>query len=91
MESSRAPVKASLRQFVMENLALGKVGGVIEDDASLIDNGVIDSLGIFQLVSFLEQSYGVRVRDEEIVLENFRSINAIDEFLVAKLAGKGTD
>jgi acyl carrier protein len=86
MESSRAPVKASLRQFVMENLAQGKVAGVLEDDASLIDNGVIDSLGIFQLVSFLEQSYGVRVRDEEIVLENFRSINAIEEFLVAKLA-----
>ena len=86
MESSRPPVKASLRQFVMENLAQGKVGGVIGDDASLIDNGVIDSLGIFQLVSFLEQSYGVRVRDEEIVLENFRSLNAIEEFLVAKLA-----
>ena len=86
MESSRPPVKANLRQFVMENLAQGKVGGVIEDDASLIDNGVIDSLGIFQLVSFLEQSYGVRVRDEEIVLENFKSINAIEEFLVGKLA-----
>jgi acyl carrier protein len=86
MESSRPPVKAGLRQFVMENLAQGKVGGDIGDDASLIDNGVIDSLGIFQLVSFLEQSYGVRVRDEEIVLENFRTLNAIEEFLVAKLA-----
>lgn len=86
MESSRPPVKANLRQFVMENLAQGKVGGVIGDDASLIDNGVIDSLGIFQLVSFLEQNYGVRVRDEEIVLENFKSINAIEEFLVGKLA-----
>ncbi len=89
MESSRAPVKASLRQFVLENLALGKVSGNIEDDASLIDNGVIDSLGIFQLVSFLEQSYGVHVRDDEIVLDNFSSINAIEAFLVGKLARKG--
>jgi acyl carrier protein len=89
MEWSRGPVKANIRQFVMENLALGKVGGIIEDDASLIDNGVIDSLGIFQLVSFLEQSYGIRVRDEEIVLDNFKSINAIEEFLLAKLPRKG--
>jgi acyl carrier protein len=89
MESSRPPVKASIRQFVLENLAVGKVGGNIEDGASLIDNGVIDSLGIFQLVSFLEQSYGIRVRDEEIVLENFRSIDAIEDFLVAKLSRKG--
>ena len=89
MESSRPPVKASIRQFVMENLAFGKVPGMIEDDASLIDNGVIDSLGIFQLVSFLETSYGVRVRDEEIVLENFKTIDAIEEFLEGKLSKKG--
>ena len=88
MESSSGPVKPNIRQFVMENLALGKVSGIIEDEASLIDNGVIDSLGIFQLVSFLEQSYGIRVRDEEIVLENFRSIDAIEAFLLAKLPKK---
>ena len=82
--------KGSIRHFVMENLALGKGADSIQDGTSLVENGVIDSLGIFQLVSFLESSYGIRVGDEEIVLENFESIDRIDQFLQGKLAKKGS-
>ena len=81
--------KGSIRTFVLENLALGKGADSIEDDTSLIENGVIDSLGIFQLVSFLESSFGIRVGDEEIVLENFESIDRIDQYLQGKLTKKG--
>jgi len=89
MEGSSPQLKGSIRRFVLENLALGKDVGTIEDDASLTENGVIDSLGIFQLVSFLESSYGIRVGDEEIVLENFQTIDTIEQFLKEKLTGKG--
>ena len=81
--------KGGIRSFVMENLALGKGADSIQDGTSLIENGVIDSLGIFQLVSFLENTYGIRVGDEEIVLENFESIDRIDQFLQGKLTNKG--
>ena len=88
MQSSGPITKGNIRRFVMENLALGKGADSIEDGTSLIENGVIDSLGIFQLVSFLESSYGIRVGDEEIVLENFETIDQIDQFLQGKLTKK---
>ena len=89
MEASTPPLKGTIHRFVAENLALGKGVGSIEDDTSLIENGVIDSLGIFQLVSFLESGFGIRVEDAEIVLENFRTIDAIEQFVRGKLGGKG--
>ena len=88
MEASRPLLKGNIRRFVTENLALGKGVGSIEDDTSLIENGVIDSLGIFQLVSFLESDFGIRVDDAEIVLENFRTIDAMEQFVRGKLGGK---
>jgi acyl carrier protein len=87
MEASR--LKGDIRRFVVENLALGKDAGSIGDDTSLIENGVIDSLGIFQLVSFLESGFGIRVDDAEIVLENFRTIDDIEQFVKDKLGRKG--
>lgn len=56
---------------------------------SLLDSGLIDSVGIFELVSFLEESVGVKVADEDIVPENFETIASIDA-LVTRLRGAGT-
>jgi acyl carrier protein len=49
-----------------------------------MDNGVIDSLGIFRLVSFLEENFGVRVGDEEINPENLKSVDSIEQLLISK-------
>ncbi len=47
-------------------------------------NGVIDSMGIFRLVSFLEDTFNVRLGDEEITHDNLESINAIEKLVIAK-------
>ena len=62
----------------------------VTDDESLTDNGVIDSLAIFRLVSFLEDNFNLRIADEEIVSDNFRSVTAIEGFVADKLAKKGS-
>ena len=79
-----AELKQRIRTFVQENLALGKGVTVTNDQESLVDSGVIDSLGVFQLVSFLEETFQVRIGDSEIVLENFRSIDDIERFVTRK-------
>ena len=56
------------------------------DSQSLIQSGVIDSLGIFRLVSFLEENCKVRIADEEIVGENFETIDDIERFVSTKLS-----
>lgn len=79
--------KDQIRQWVMET-AERKGVEVAGDDDSLTTNGVIDSLAIFRLVSFLEDSFGVRIADEEIINDNFKSINDIDRFVSSKMSAK---
>jgi acyl carrier protein len=77
-------IKDQIREFVRENLASAKGIGNFTDEESLTENGIIDSLGIFRLVSFLEDTFGVRLGDEEITAENLRSIDIIEQFVVSK-------
>jgi acyl carrier protein len=79
--------KDQIRQWVLET-AERKGISTVTDDESLTANGVIDSLAIFRLVSFLEDNFAVKIADEEIVNDNFKSVNDIVRFLEAKLGSK---
>ncbi|HUY15069.1 MAG TPA: acyl carrier protein [Terriglobia bacterium] len=79
--------KDQIRQFILQS-AQRKGVSTLADDESLSQNGVMDSLVIFRLVSFLEDTFNIRVADEEIVDENFQSINGIEKFVEAKLVKK---
>jgi acyl carrier protein len=80
-------IKDKVREFITD-AAERKGLTVANDDESMTENGVIDSLVIFRLVSFLEDNFGIRIADEEIVNENFRSVNAIESFVSERLAKK---
>lgn len=56
----------------------------LDDGTSLLDSGVIDSLGVLDIVSFLEESFGVKVEDEELTPQNFESVGALARFVAAK-------
>jgi acyl carrier protein len=84
-ESTEPAIKTQIRQFIQENLAEVKGISSFRDDESLMENGVIDSLGIFRVVSFLEENFGVRVGDEEINPENLSSVDTIEKLVTAKL------
>jgi acyl carrier protein len=85
---AEASVREQVREFVLES-ARGKGVNEVTDDQSLMTTGIIDSLGIFRLVSFLEDTFHVRISDDEIVHENFQSVDEIEKFVAAKLAKKG--
>ena len=78
-ERIRSPLKA----FVIQQLETRGTPDIL-DDASLVDAGVIDSLGIFQLIAFLEDTFSVHISDNEIVLSNFETIDATTRFVLAK-------
>jgi len=83
--SQEAKTTDQIREFVRENLAAVKGITSFTDQESLTQSGVIDSLGIFRLVSFLEETFGIRLSDEEITADNLSSIDVIDQFVTAKL------
>jgi acyl carrier protein len=86
MTQETAAMKEQIRQFVLESLAKSKGVNSLGDAESLVENGVLDSLGIFRLVAFLEDAFRVRIADEEITHENFQSIDAIEQFVLAHTA-----
>ena len=76
-------IRALVRSFVEQEL---ETRGLSElaDDASLAEAGIVDSLGIFQLIAFLETSFRIHISDQEIVLSNFESIDATVAFVTRK-------
>ncbi|MBN1351390.1 acyl carrier protein [candidate division KSB1 bacterium] len=69
------------RQFISENFIVSRQ---INDEDSLLDNGIIDSTGVLELVSFIEERFGVAVEDEEMVPENLDSIKQLKAFVQRK-------
>lgn len=66
-----------LKRFIEETLVRDGGSGEVGFDEALIDRGVLDSMGMLNLISFLEERTGVRIPDDEVLLENFATINAI--------------
>jgi len=81
-------IKEKVREFVLE-AARRKGFDSVTDGESLTENGVIDSLQIFRFVSFLEDNFSIRIADEEIVQENFQSVNTVESFVSEKVDKKG--
>jgi acyl carrier protein len=76
---------SAVRKFVNSEL-LYQDDQAIDDNANLIESGVIDSMTLLRLVSFLEENYGIEIPDQEIVPDNFRSLSAIGTFLAGRVA-----
>lgn len=77
-----------VRDFVVENFLFGEGKG-LEKDTSFLEKGIIDSTGILELVGFLEETYDIKVADEELVPENLDSLANIDAYLRRKFNGAG--
>jgi acyl carrier protein len=75
----------SIRMFLIDNFLFGEDTGLAAD-ASFIENGVIDSTGVLDLIAFIEGTFGIKVKDNEIVPENFDSIRNVCLFLDRKLS-----
>lgn len=73
----------SLRQFISENFLFG-VQTEFADEDSLLENSIIDSTGVLELIMYLETTYGITVEDEELIPENLDSIANLAQFITAK-------
>jgi acyl carrier protein len=72
-----------IKSFLIEKFPLARKRNVQLDD-SLIDSGIVDSLGILDLVSFLEGQFGMQISDEELLPENFQTIKCIADLVKRK-------
>jgi acyl carrier protein len=84
MENSLADVKEPIRAFILEYAAARGIAA-IKDDESLLQTNVIDSVGVFRLIAFLEETFPLTVEESDMAPENFQSLNDIENFVSGKL------
>ena len=77
--------KGKIKTFIIENFLFGSEDG-LKDETSFLEEGIIDSTGILELVTFLEEEFSIAIEDEELVPENLDSINNVTAFLESKIA-----
>jgi len=80
MRGTVVDTQAVLTEYIRKELAIGRAKEIRPDD-DLLAAGVLDSLGLMQLVLFIEERLGVKVPDEDVVIENFRSVAALTSYL----------
>ena len=76
--------KELIRDFIIENFLFGE-GNKLAFDTPLLESGIIDSTGVLELVSFIEENYNFTFADSDLIQDNFSSLDAIDSFLKSKI------
>jgi len=79
-------VQSHIRQFIVQNFYLPDPAE-ISNDTLLVTNGIIDSTGMLEVIAFLEEHFGVQIRDEDTTPENLDSIDRMAAFVARKLRG----
>jgi acyl carrier protein len=74
-------IKTQNRSYTSKNLLYSDNGFNYTDDVSFLEEGIIDSIGVMELVSFVEEKFNVPVRDQDVTPDNFDSINRLADFI----------
>jgi acyl carrier protein len=78
-------IATEIREFIVSNFLFGQQQP-LADDQSFLEGGIIDSTGLLELVSFVEQRYGISIADRELVPENLDSLRNVSQFVARKQA-----
>ncbi|MBL0743059.1 acyl carrier protein [Chryseolinea lacunae] len=73
-------VKTSVRKFITKSIGIGD----IRDDEDLFDSGIVNSLFSIQLVTFIEKSFGLEITQDDLDMDNFKSVDAVCNFVRRK-------
>jgi acyl carrier protein len=77
-------VEMSIRNFIVENFLFGNMDVPLGDEDSFLQKGLIDSTGILEVVSFIEEKFGIKVEDDDLLPENLDSIRRLADFVARK-------
>lgn len=79
-----ANMQQAIKNYILEEFAQDKADFAF--DTNLIQEGIIDSLSVLMVISFVEKSFNVKIEPEDVVLENFQSVNAITSLVDKRAA-----
>lgn len=89
-ETLLSGITRSIRKFLFDNYLFGYTENDFSNDASFLEYGVLDSLGILELITFIEKEYAIAVTDDEILPDNLDSVSCVGRFVLNKMRVSGT-
>jgi len=81
MSSDTSQIRSGIRAYILENLLFTSDDAELADDASLLDRGIVDSTGVLEIVMYLEEQFAIKVKDSDMLPENFDSVNNMVRFV----------
>lgn len=79
-------IEGDVRAFIAENFIVDASAGALDADASLTRTGILDSMGVLELIMFLEERYGIKVPDHEALPEHLDSVARVAGYVERRLA-----
>jgi acyl carrier protein len=77
-------INQQIRDYIAKNLLFSDNGFQFKDDDSFLNEGIVDSVGVMELISFVDSQYGLKVDPSEVSPENFDSVNKLAAFIRRK-------
>lgn len=77
-------IKAAVRRYIEDNFIMGAGGVALGDGDSFLEHHVLDSTGFLELIGHLEETYAIKVLDDEMVPENLDSLDSVAAFVARK-------
>ena len=78
-------IEQEIRRFIMDNFLFSEMDSALSNGDSLLDQEIIDSTGVVELVAFLEEKYGIKIEDKDLVRANLDSVNDLVQFIDRKI------
>jgi acyl carrier protein len=79
-------IKTQVRTYIFDNFVMAGDPADLKDGDSFMEHHILDSTGFIELITFLEETFGIKVEDDEMIPENLDSLNNIERFLGRKKA-----
>ena len=80
---------SEIKAFIVDNFLFGQGGDAVTNEQSFLESGIIDSTGLLELVSFVEERYAISIADRELMPENLDSVKNLSQFVARKLDAVG--
>jgi len=77
-------IETQIRNYILENFLYTKDEEKLHNDDSFLEDGIVDSTGILELLLFVEETFGVQVEDEEVIPDNFDSVERLTRYICMK-------
>lgn len=74
-------IKKTIRQYILENLLFTEDESALQDGDSFLAGGILDSTGVLEIILFIEETFGIKVNDDEMLLANLDSVDKLVAFI----------